>query len=354
MAETDMAGGRDPLVIVKRDPLNAEAPLSALRERLTPPEQFYVRNNFPVPNIATDEWRLVIDGAVERPVTLTWSDIQALRSQTLTATMECAGNGRTSFVPLPTGEPWALGAVSTAVWRGVSLRDLLHSAGLHESVVEILFEGADRGKREGYDKPVTFARSLTLEKALHPDTLLAYEFNGIPLPAHHGGPLRLLVPGWYGMASVKWVTHIAALEQPFIGHFQTERYVLEVPGNPSVEPVREMRVRALITSPAPGAALAQGLQFISGMAWSGSGKIVRVEVSVEGEGSWQPATLAVETESYTWQQWQLEWQPPRPGRYVLRARATDEQGNTQPDAAPWNRLGYVNNSIQCVICEVTT
>lgn len=353
MSEYDITNTQEPLVIVKKDPLNAEAPLSALRERLTPTGQFYVRNNFQVPAIAPDTWRLRVDGAVMQPVVLTWGELQALPTRTITATLECAGNSRVGFSPLPEGEPWGLGAVSTAVWRGVALRAALQLAGLRDSVVEILFEGADSGRREGYDMPIPFARSLPVANALDIDTLLVYEFNGVALTPEHGGPLRLLVPGWYGMASVKWVVHISGLEEPFAGHFQSERYVLEEPGKPSREPVGEMRVKSLITSPVSGATLTQGSHLISGTAWSGTGKIVRVEVSVEGAGNWQDARLIGEPGPYTWQQWELEWQPPHPGRYVLRARATDEQGHTQPDVAQWNRLGYVNNSIQYVIFEVT-
>lgn len=345
-------GEEEGLVIIKREPLNAETPLRALRERLTPTEQFYVRSNFPVPGIAVDAWRLRVEWAVERPVEITWDDLRSLPAREVTATMECAGNNRTGFVPLPTGEPWGPGAVSTAVWRGVSLRDILQKAGVHERAVEILVEGADSGRREGHEGPVPFARSLPLGKALDPDTLLAYEFNGARLPPLHGGPVRLVVPGWYGMASVKWVVRIAALEEPFRGYFQSERYVLEVPGAHTVEPVREMRVKSLITSHASGDSVKVGRNMIGGMAWSGEGRIVRVEVSTEGEGKWQDATLVGEALPHTWQEWTFEWEPPRPGRYVLRARASDERGNVQPDVATWNRLGYVNNSIQYVVVSV--
>ena len=352
MTEDAIIRAQDALVTVKKEPFNAEAPLNALRERITPSEQFYVRNNFAIPNLAPDAWHLKVDGAIEQSLELTLDDLKALPQRTVTTTMECAGNGRTGFAPLPTGEPWGLGAVSTAIWRGVALSDFLRMARLRASAVEILFEGADSGRREGCDRDVPFARSLPLAKALDPDTLLAYEFNGAPLTANHGGPVRLLVPDWYGMASVKWVVRIAALEQPFVGHFQTERYVLEVPDKGSKEPVGEMRVKSLITSPVQGEVLSPGPQIITGAAWSGAGAITQVEVSVESERGWQPATLVDDSTPHAWRRWEFQWTPQRPGRYVLRARATDEKGNTQPDVAPWNRLGYVNNSIQYVIVEV--
>jgi DMSO/TMAO reductase YedYZ molybdopterin-dependent catalytic subunit len=343
---------QEALVTIRKEPFNAEAPLGALRERITPSELFYVRNNFAIPDLALDTWRLQVDGAVEQRISLTLDDLKALPQRTVTATMECAGNGRTGFAPLPTGEPWGLGAVSTAIWRGAALSDLLPMARLRASAIEILFEGADSGRREGYDRDVHFARSLPLAKAFDPDTLLAYEFNGLPLPADHGGPVRLLVPDWYGMASVKWVVRIAALEQPFVGHFQTERYVLEEPDKGSKEPVGEMHVKSLITGPVQGDVLSQGPQIISGAAWSGAGTITQVEVSVESERGWQPATLIDDPTPHAWRRWEYRWAPQRPGRYVLRAKATDEKGNTQPDVAPWNTLGYVNNSIQYVIVEV--
>lgn len=342
----------EALVVVKKDPFNAEAPLSALTERLTPTEHFYVRNNFAVPQFKPGAWRLDVDGAVERQVTLALNDLRAMPARTLTTTMECAGNGRTSSAPLPAGEPWSLGAVSTGLWRGVALRDILQLAGPRSSVVEILFAGADGGVREGVEREITFSRSLPIPKALHADTLLAYELNGAPLPDVHGGPVRLLVPGWYGMASVKWVVRITALEEPFTGYFQSARYVLEVPGNDAKEPVRDMRVRALITNPKAGDVLKPGRYVISGVAWGGAGEITAVEVSMEGGGPWQPATLVSDAVPYTWRQWEFACNLPRAGRYVVRARATDAAGNAQPDVAQWNRLGYENNSIQPVIFEI--
>ena len=232
------------------------------------------------------------------------------------------------------------------------MRDVLQKIRLRASAIEILFEGADGGKREGYDKDVPFARSLPLEKALDPDTLLAYEFNGAALPANHGGPVRLLVPDWYGMASVKWVMSIAALEQPFMGHFQTERYVLEEPGKAAKEPVGEMRVKSLITSPEQGDVLFQGPQIITGVAWSGAGTITQVEVSVESERGWQPATLIDEPLRIPGGSGSSIGSPRVPAGTSC-APELRQQGNTQPDVARWNRLGYVNNSIQYVIVDVT-
>ncbi|HYP40901.1 MAG TPA: sulfite oxidase [Chloroflexia bacterium] len=344
----DQAG----LVVVKHKPLNAEAPLGALREAVTPLQHFYLRSNFDVPLLDPDSWRLHIGGAVERPADLSLAELRSHSTHTITATMECAGNSRTGLAPLPTGEPWGSGAVSTAIWRGVSLRSVLERTGLRPTAVEVVFTAADRGTMDGNSEVLPFARSLPIEKALHPDTILVYEMNGVPLPPGHGGPVRLFVPGWYGMASVKWLVRIEAVEQPFTGFFQAQRYILDLPGSITNEPLREMRVKSIITSPAPGALLARGLQTISGVAWSGGGPIKTVEVSVEGGGAWQQAQLVGDGTPYGWQRWQYEWVVTRPGRHVLRARATDEQGNVQPDVAAWNRLGYANNSIQPVIVQV--
>ena len=346
------AGAEPPLIVVKDEPYNAEAPLFALREPRTPTRHFYVRNHFAMAAPDAAGWRLWVEGSVEQPFSIALEELQALPARTLTVTLECAGNDRIGLAPLPKGEPWASGAVSTAIWRGAPLRDLLERAGLRSTAVEVLCEGEDRGTPEGSEEVVPFARSLPLDKARDPDTLLAYELNGEPLPREHGGPVRLLVPGWYGMASVKWLTRIAALERPFAGYYQAGAYVLERPGRDDKEPLSTMRVKSLITSPAPGAALPLEPLTISGLAWSGQGRISRIEVSTEGEGEWQPARLTGEATPYAWQQWEFTWEPSRPGRHALRVRATDERGNTQPDVPEWNRLGYANNAVQLVLVEI--
>jgi DMSO/TMAO reductase YedYZ molybdopterin-dependent catalytic subunit len=339
--------GPASLVVVKYSPFNAESPPAALSEDITPMAQFYVRSNFDVPALDPNAWRLRVDGAVNGAFEISLDDLRALPSRTLTATLECAGNSRTGLAPLPQGEPWGSGAVSTAGWRGVPVSSVLERADLRPEAVEVVFEGADGGKVEG-GQQTTFARSLPVERALHPDTLLVYEMNGAPLPPEHGGPMRLVVPGWYGMASVKWVVRIAAVEQPFAGYFQAQRYVFDVPGSATREPLREMRVKSMITAPVSGSVLPLGPQIVSGFAWSGAGAIRSVEVSVEGAGEWRPARLAGASTPYAWRRWEFEWTPTRPGRHVLRSRATDEQGNIQPDAAQWNRLGYANNAIHIV------
>jgi len=288
---------------------------------VTPNELFYLRSNFPYPAPVRD---IEIGGAVAKPRLLPVAELRSLPSRTLVATIECAGNGRAYMSPPVPGEPWGLGAVSTAEWTGVSLSAILGE--LRPEAVDVLFEAADG-----------FARSLPLETATHPDTLLAFEMNGEPLPHEHGGPVRVLVPRWYGMASVKWVARVAGLEVPFGGHFQSERYVIES------EPVREMNVRALITEPAAGSTVAAGRLTVRGYAWTGRGHIVAVDVSADGGASWRKATIVESAPPYAWSRWEVEWLGMPSGRPALVARASDSAGGVQPLEPVWNSLGYCNN-----------
>jgi DMSO/TMAO reductase YedYZ molybdopterin-dependent catalytic subunit len=347
---TDPQRSRDPLVVVKRAPFNAETPPWALEQTPTPTDNFYVRSHFPVPSIAPEAWRLRIEGAVARPLALSLADVQAAPAREIPAVLECAGNDRLGMAPLPPGEPWGGGAVSLGVWRGALLRDLLAPAGMADAAVELLFEGADGGGSN--PEAAAYLRSLPRDVALSDNVLLAYELNGAPLPPAHGGPVRLLVAGWYGMAAVKWLTRIEALERPFVGFFQTDRYVIVgAPGEPP-QPLGAMRVKARITAPAPGAVVPMGPLRITGVAWSGAGPVRAVEVSATGGGPWQPARLLEDGGPFAWRRWTLDWTPPAPGRYALRARATDAGGATQPEGPVWNALGYANNAIAPVVIDV--
>ena len=348
------SGPLDPrLIVLTRTPLNAETPLEAQVGVITPNELFYYRNRFEGVVVSPESWQLSIGGEVERSYELTYDQIRALPSRTVLITLECAGNGRTNFDPPAEGEPWQYGAVSTAEWTGVSLGTVLAAAGLTGRAREIMIESADRGQVDSTEQVVPFARSLDLETALHPDTLLAYAMNGEPLPVSHGFPLRLVVAGWYGMTAVKWVSSIRAIAEPFVGFFQTERYVLERPDRPNGphEPVSVMRVRSLIASPTAGATVPRGEQRLRGLAWSGHAPIERVEVSVDGGATWQQADLVSPAERYAWRRWELAWSPTTAGPVTLQSRAFDATGNSQPARADWNRLGYENNAIQSV--EVT-
>lgn len=348
MDTTTRTPDRSGLLTVKAAPFNAETPLDGLRDRITPTPLHYVRSNFAFP---AHDGTIAVGGAVGTPLTLTLDELRALGEETLTVTLECAGNGRVGLMPLPTGEPWTGQAVGTATWTGVPLRAVLAKVAPQAEAVEVAFTGADHGEYKG-GPDIHFARALTLERALDPAArvLIAWAMNGEPLNADHGAPFRLVVPGWYGMGSVKWLARIELLTAPYAGQFQTKSYVFEW-SDRAWEPVRAMRPRALITAPAEDETLAPGPITIRGKAWSGAGPITAVEVSIDGAGAWQPAELAPAEAENAWQEWSYAWTlgPNERGRHVIRARATDASGATQPDVPEWNRLGYGNNAVQVLV-----
>ncbi len=336
-------------LVVRDDPRNAETAPHALGAYLTSAADRFLRSNFAVPRLSSRAHRLHVGGLVERPLRLRVEELCLLPQRTLTVTTECAGNHRTTLSPLPPGEPWSGGAVSTARWTGVPLAALLERSGIRPGAVEVVATGADSGQVAAGQAP--YARSLPLARALHPDTLVALRMNGEPLLAAHGAPVRLIVPGWYGMASVKWLARLEVVGEPFAGYFQSERYVYREPGR-SPAPVVEMRVKSVFTSPLPAVPVGRGAVRVSGLAWSGSVRIAQVEVASGGGGEWVPARLTGEDEPYAWRTWDLIWTPPWRGRHVLRCRATDEAGNVQPDLPRWNELGYGANGVQSLIVEV--
>ncbi len=268
-------------------------------------------------------------------------------------TLECAGNGRTLFNPPIDGEKWNLGAVSTAEWTGVPLAEILDRAGVRRGAHEVVFRGADGGDVAGRAEPIRFERSLPLDQARDPDVLVAYAMNGEPLPIQHGQPLRLVVPGWYAVASVKWLSEVEVIDGPFDGHYQADRYWYEWDrgGHIVREPVTLQRVRSLITEPAPNQEIPCGDMTIRGVAWSGAALIARVEVSVGG-GTWQDARLVGERRRHSWQWWELITRVPGEQTVVIRARATDLADRTQAEHPEWNRLGYGNNGIHEVAVRV--
>jgi DMSO/TMAO reductase YedYZ molybdopterin-dependent catalytic subunit len=255
------------LAVISEEPLNAETLLARHMGVITPNAAFYVRNHFAVPDCEIAEWRLTIAGAVETPVELTYEELRALPNRTLQITLECAGNGRMALRPQAEGEPWGYGAVSTAEWTGVSLRTVLEQAGLSSAAREIVVEGADRGYVAAADEVIPFARSLPRDQAMHPDSLLAYAMNGEVLPLEHGFPVRLVIPGWYGMAAVKWVARIEAIAHRFSGFYQAERYIMARPeqGETDPTPLTKITIRSLITTPEDGATAPRGRH---GAAWA--------------------------------------------------------------------------------------
>src|SRR5918993_3373750 len=348
---------RAALQMINPTPYNAEAPPEALLGDITPTALHYVRSNFALP---THDGTLQVSGAVKNPLTLTLDDLRSMPAHERAVTLECAGNGRLDTRPLPTGEPWGDYAVSTASWTGALLHDVLEQSSPATDGVDVRFEGADHGAY--HLKPVladtdkqdlTFERALPLAQAADPaaEILIAYEMNGEPLGPDHGAPFRLVVPHWYAVASVKWLTRIDILTEPYTGEFQTGHYIYEWADRPH-EPVSLMRVRSRITAPAPASVLDAGICTVRGKAWSGTGPVTRVEVSLTGEGDWFEAKLERPAGPYSWQDWSFDWDATAVGRHTLRARATDAAGNVQPEVPPWNRLGYGNNAIEVIYVDV--
>ena len=348
----DMSESDKKLELVTEYPFNAATPLPALNHALTPNSLTYVRNHFSIPDLDAKSFRLTMSGAVEPPGAFTLIELQDLPLKTIPLTLECAGNGRKSMDPQPKGTPWDYGAVSVIEVTGTSLSNFLETVGLQENVIELSFRGADQGEVEPGRK-VSYVRSLPLELALHPDTLLVWAMNGETLTPEHGFPLRLHVPGWYGMAAVKWLMEIRALTEPFKGFFQSEHYVYrEEVGTAEAEPVREMRVRSLITSPLAGDVLPSEMVEITGAAWSGKGHITQVEVSTDGGANWGQADLQLPLSAYEPIRWTFRWNPRASGTYTLLSRASDSSGGSQPLKQRWNKGGYGNNGVQNITLEI--
>lgn len=339
---------------VTSEPLIGETPGPALDSWLTPNSLFYIRNHFAFPAISDPQdtdWIIRIEGAIKNPGGLNFSDLSKFPKRTLAVTMECAGNNRTDLTPAVAGNQFESGAISTAVWAGVSLSQAIKSFGIDTQAVELLFEGADSGEPEPGENTQHFQRSLPIKIATHPDTILAFEMNGEPISVEHGGPLRLIVPGWYGMASVKWIQKITALYRPHEGYFQTYKYMFRS-GENYERPVSVMQVKSLITSPNNGTDLEGFSHSIGGFAWSGNSEIDTVEVSTDGGSTWNPANFVGLSEKYSWSQWNFTWNNPDRGHHTIISRAKDKMGNAQPEKSNWNELGYEVNGTKSICVNV--
>jgi len=316
----------------------------------TPNDLFYVRNHFPPPEIDINTWSLSVEGTVAKPLKLSFEDILTMPKRAVPATLECAGNSRTFLIPAVKGVQWDLGGISNAEWTGVSLADVMERAGVDPSTVDLIFEGGDEGEAPGEIRPpglIHFSRSVPMSKALDKDVLLAYEMNGERLTPAHGFPLRLIVPGWYAVASVKWLKRILAIDKQFQGYWQTVDYSFWVDnaGVPECKPITEMLVKSQMAYPqAHEKVPANSLYKVAGAAWSGSGKIVKVEVSTDGGESWKLAEITTERKLGVWSLWHYEWHTPKePGDRVLLSRATDDKGNIQPPAHDIGHMTYMIN-----------
>ena len=336
---------------------NHGLPLEALAYDTTPAGLHYLLIHYDIPVVDPQAWRLAVDGRVERELSLSLDDLRARPATTLAVTLECAGNGRAQLSPRPLSQPWLLEAVGTAEWTGVRVGELLDEAGVSGDAVEVLFGGLDRGVEGGEEQ--SYERSLPLADARREAVLLAYAMNGEPLPPQHGFPLRLVVPGWYGMTSVKWLERITVLDRPFEGYQQARGYRLRQHPDEAGEPVTRMVPRSLMVPPGipdfatrvRTAPLAPCV--VRGRAWSGFGPIERVEFSDDRGETWTDARLGGQPSRWAWRAWESDWEPAGPGEYELCCRATDSEGNTQPLQAPWNLGGYANNAVQRVPVTVT-
>jgi len=335
---------------------NHGMPLEALQHAITPVGLHYLLIHYDIP-VVGDEYRLRIGGRVERSLELSMDELRSLPAVTQRVTMECAGNGRATLEPHVVSQPWLLEAIGTGEWTGVRLAALLERAGLEPDAVELVFEGLDRGVEGG--EAQAYARALTIEDARGVDVMLAYELNGAPLPPQHGYPLRLVVPGWYGMTNVKWLASISAVAEPFAGYQQARAYRFRERDEDEGRPVTRMAPRALMAPPGIPDFMTRERTVpagrpvpVTGRAWSGWGSITAVSFSDDGGETWSPAELGEETGPYAWRSWTFVWQPPGPGRHELCCRARDETGAEQPLLPAWNVGGYENNAVQRIAVTV--
>jgi sulfane dehydrogenase subunit SoxC len=348
VAEPGEGIGLDELALATR---NHGLPLEALRYDVTPPGLHYVLTHFDIPAVDPATWSLEVTGAVARPLRLTLADLQARPAASARVLLECAGNGRARYEPRPVSQPWLLEAVGTAEWGGTPLAPILEEAGVSPDAVDVAFTGADHGVERGVEQD--YARGLPVAEALRPDALLAWSMNGAPLPPQHGAPLRLVVPGWYGMAHVKWLTRIEVLEEPFTGYQNATAYRIKRDADDPGEPVTRIRPRALMSPPGWPDFMTRerfvraGEVALTGRAWSGQAPVTRVEVSTDGGTTWADADLApaVPGQPYAWRAWTARWDA-HPGTAELLVRATDATGETQPVEQEWNRQGMANTLVQ--------
>jgi DMSO/TMAO reductase YedYZ molybdopterin-dependent catalytic subunit len=329
---------------------NHGLPLEALRYAITPVGLHYLLIHFDIPAVDPMSYRLEVDGLVDTPLSLSLERIRNLPAVEVVATMECAGNGRTLLEPHVASQPWVLEAVGNARWRGVPLRLVLNEAGVADTAVEVVFTGLDHGF-EG-EIELDYQRSLSLVDAHRAEVLLAYEMNGEPLAPQHGFPLRLLVPGWYGMTSVKWLGRITLVDRPFDGYYHSSSYRVQTSEDDPGEAVTRMLPRSLMAPPGTPEFMSrrriveEGPCELEGRAWSGRGVIELVEVSYDGGESWHPAEIEADVDSpWAWRRWYFTWHA-SPGDYELCCRARDDADNVQPLEPDWNLGGYANNAVQ--------
>jgi DMSO/TMAO reductase YedYZ molybdopterin-dependent catalytic subunit len=355
LADDDRPDAR--LLIRGERPLNAETPVSVFDRPITPTECFFIRSHFRPPAVSLQTWLLRVEGLVERPFQMSLADAEAFGFEiaSVTAVLQCAGNGRAYFEPIIPGVPWRKGAVGCAEWSGVRLAELLARARVKPGAAHVHVMGADAPP---HPKTPPYLRSIPLDRASHESSLLATQMNGDVMPALHGGPQRLIVPGWTGNHWMKWVRKLVVSDQEAPGFYQQTGY--RIPREPAppgtsippdqLVPVAEMNVKSLFARPEDGATIPPGRRELVGVAWSGMTPVERVEVSID-EGPWMAVRLDLAVSPFAWRLWRLDWDA-TPGQHVLAVRATDASGATQPDASPWNKSGYLWNGIDRIRVEV--
>ena len=331
---------------------NHSMPLEALRYTITPVGLHYLLIHFDIPTVEPATYELTVGGRVRKPLRLTLDQLQSRPAKTLAVTLECAGNGRARLSPRPLSQPWLGEAVGTAEWTGTPLAPILDEAELMDGAAEVVFTGLDRGVQGGVDQ--FYERSLPVADARRGEVLLVYAINGQPLPPQHGFPLRLIVPGWYGMTHVKWLRSITVIDREFAGYQQATAYHYRTAdGDPGI-PVTRMLPRALMVPPGVPDFMSRtrfvepSTVVVEGQAWSGLGPIVNVDFSDDGGASWVPATLEDAVSKYAWRHWTVRWNATRTGEFELCARAADAAGNVQPLEQSWNLEGVQNNAVQRV------
>ncbi|MDB6032000.1 MAG: sulfite oxidase [Verrucomicrobiales bacterium] len=344
-------------ILRSAEPLNLEMPFEKLGSFITPTGLFFVRMHHAIPKIDKSKWRLRVDGEVESAFEITFDELIEIESKKVLALLECAGNTRSVLEPKVAGVQWGLGAVGNAHWTGVPLSTLLERAGVKQTAREVVLEGADEGPAEDVRGPrgnVRFARSVPLAKARE-DVLLAYKMNDVDLPGEHGFPVRAIVPGWYGVASVKWLQRITVIDRPFYGYYQTMDYAFWKRGNgqPELEALREMQIKAEIAQPTDGEVLPVNSKVrVHGAAWTGEGEVTKVELSLDGGATWNETKLG-ETEPNAWRLWEFDWRTPTTaGKRTLIARATDSSGRIQPARHDPDRGSYMINQLLPIDVQV--
>ena len=352
-------GENNVMIIREQEPLNLEFPFTTIDGPITPNDRFFVRSHFTMPVVDAKDWTLTVDGEVEKELTLSYADLLKLPSRTVSVLLECAGNGRAQLVPKAKGILWESGAVGTAEWTGVPLSAVLGLAGVKQGAIEVILQGADTGEIAEEPKSpgaIAFERSLPLAKAMQPEVYLAYKMNGKDLTREHGFPVRAVVGGWYGMASVKWLSKVTLTAASYEGYWQSLEYAYwrRDRGRPTLTPVTEIQVKAQIARPALSEAVPAGKAYrVFGAAWGGESEVAKVEVSTDEGKTWAEAKLLGEAVPFAWRLWEYAWEVPRTtGRYRLIARATDARDRTQPAKHDQDRRTFMINFVAPVEFEV--